>query len=65
MKAKNAKERAEAIEGILQNFEEKLTTADVKATLGDYIKLLQLKKELGDEAPSKIEVTWVEPKGEK
>lgn len=43
---------------------EKLKSDDVKATLGDYIKLVQLQKELGeDEQPREIRVTWIEPSG--
>ena len=34
---------------------------DLKATLGDYIKLIQLQKEMTVETPSEIIVTWVEP----
>ena len=33
----------------------------MKATLGDYIRLVQLQKELDDEEPKEIKVTWVEP----
>jgi len=33
----------------------------MKATLGDYIRLVQLHKELDDESPKEIRVTWVEP----
>ena len=34
---------------------------NAKATLGDYIRLVQLHKELDDESPKEIRVTWVEP----
>ena len=40
--------------------EEKLSRKDVKASLGDYIRLVQLQKELDDEAPREIKVTWVD-----
>jgi len=41
--------------------EKKLSGKEVKATLGDYIKLIQLQKELDDEEqPKEIKVTWVE-----
>ena len=33
----------------------------MKATLGDYIRLVRLHKELDDESPKEIRVTWVEP----
>ena len=34
---------------------------ELKGTLGDFIRLLQLEKELEDEQPKEIEVRWVEP----
>ena len=46
---------------ILQRMEDKLSKDDVKATLGDYIRLVQLEKELKDEEPREIKVTWIEP----
>ena len=36
----------------------------MKATLGDYIRLVQLQQELEQEEPKDIQVTWVEPKSE-
>ena len=36
----------------------------MKATLGDYIRLVQLQKDLKDEQPKEITVTWVEPEAE-
>ena len=42
--------------------ERKLGGEDVKASLGDYIRLMQLHKELDEDAPREIKVTWVEPK---
>jgi len=40
----------------------KLSGQEMKATLGDYIKLVQLQKELDEEQqPTEIRVTWVEP----
>jgi hypothetical protein len=57
-----AKNRAEAVEKILLNVEKRLEANDLKATLGDYIKLIQLQKEMTMETPSEIKVTWIEPK---
>ena len=48
------------MEKLLKNVERKLGGEDVKATLGDYIRLMQLQKEL-EEEPTDITVTWVEP----
>jgi hypothetical protein len=33
----------------------------VKATFGDFIKLLQLQKEMQIDQPREIKVTWIEP----
>lgn len=49
---------------LLKNVEKKLGGEDVKATLGDYIKLMQLQQELEEEEPRDITVTWVNPKPE-
>ena len=50
------------MEKILLNVEKRLEANDLKATLGDYIKLIQLQKEMTMETPSEIKVTWIEPK---
>ena len=49
------------VEKLLKNVEKKLGGEDVKATLGDYIRLMQLQKELEEDDPQDITVTWVEP----
>lgn len=46
---------------MLERVEQKLGEGDVKATVADYIRLVQLQKELADEAPGEITVTWVDP----
>ncbi|MGA2267708.1 MAG: hypothetical protein ABSH44_04475 [Bryobacteraceae bacterium] len=48
---------AKAIAGI----ESRLTAKDFKPTMGDYLKLLQIEKELEQEEAKEIKVTWVEP----
>jgi hypothetical protein len=53
--------KAEVVEQILEKVEQKLGEGDVKATLGDYIRLVQLQKELEDEEPGEITVKWVDP----
>lgn len=49
------------VEQIIERVEQRLGEGDVKATLGDYIRLIQLQKELEDEEPGEITVTWVDP----
>lgn len=46
---------------ILKRVEDRLTKEGVKATLGDYIRLVQLEKELEENEPREIKVTWIEP----
>lgn len=52
--------RAEIVSGLLKKMEEKLGADPGKATLVDYIRLVQLQKELEDEEPRDITVQWVE-----
>jgi hypothetical protein len=58
-----AREQAEVVKKLLKKMEQKLSREDMKASLGDFIRLMQLHKELDEEAPREIKVTWVEPKG--
>ena len=58
------KTQAAVVDKLLKNVEKKLAGKDVKATLGDYIKLVQLQTELEEEELKDIKVTWVEPKSE-
>jgi hypothetical protein len=58
------KTQAAVVEKLLKNVEKKLGSKDAKATLADYIRLVQLQQELEEEEPKDITVTWVEPKPE-
>ena len=51
----------EVLKSVVTKMEESLTNSEFKASLTDYLKLLQLEKELGTEVPQEIKVTWVEP----
>src|SRR5208282_3782395 len=56
------KTRAQMVERILQKLEMAFAKdGGVKATLGDYIRLVQLRKEMDEDEPREIRVTWVEP----
>lgn len=57
----NTKKKAQVVEQILERVEQKISEGDVKATLGDYIRLVQLHKELEEEEPGEITVRWVDP----
>ncbi len=54
-------DKAALVNKLLKSIERRLEKDELKATLGDFIRLLQLKKELEDEEPREIEVRWVEP----
>jgi len=54
---------SEVLARAIEKFEERITETDFSPSVGDYIKLVQMKKELEettDEA-KEIKVTWVEP----
>jgi hypothetical protein len=61
-KAASRANQAELIENLLGKVEQKLANAgDVKASVADYIRLVQLYKELQDDEPRDIEVKWIDP----
>jgi len=49
------------LEKAINGIEDRLTAKDFKPTMGDYLKLLQIEKELEQEEIKEIKVTWVEP----
>jgi hypothetical protein len=49
------------LENLISKMEEKLKTDEFKPSLADYLKLMQWQKEIGEELPKEIKVTWVEP----
>jgi hypothetical protein len=50
------------ISKLLRKLEAKMGDETPKASLGDFIRLVQLEKELADgETPREVKVTWVEP----
>jgi hypothetical protein len=52
----------ELLEKTLGQFENKITKAGYEPTVAEYMKLLQLGEELGQEDEAKeIKVTWVSP----
>lgn len=54
-------DKAALIDKLLHSIEQRIEKDELKATLGDFIRLLQLQKELEEEQPKEIEVRWVEP----
>jgi hypothetical protein len=49
------------LETVIKHMEGKLTEKEFKPSLADFLKLVQMEKELDEEAPKEIKVTWVEP----
>ena len=52
---------AQLISKARQGFEARLEDKDLKLTLADYLKLIQMEKEIDDGKPREIKVTWVNP----
>ena len=46
---------------VITQFEKRLKDDDIKPTIGDYLKLVQIEKELERDETKEIKVTWVEP----
>jgi len=55
------KTESELVNEAIKEFEQKLKEKEIKPTVGDFIRLLQLKKELKADEPREIKVSWVEP----
>jgi hypothetical protein len=53
--------KAKLVTKVIRKIEKKLEADELKPTVGDFIRLLQLEKELEDEQPREIKVSWVEP----
>lgn len=53
-------DKAKLIEMAIQKIEKKLGSDEVKASIGDFIRLLQLQKEFYGDQPRQVTVTWIE-----
>jgi predicted adenine nucleotide alpha hydrolase (AANH) superfamily ATPase len=51
--------RKEAINRILDKLEKQFIEGELKGTVADYLRLIQVVKEMGDERPREIEIRWV------
>jgi hypothetical protein len=49
------------LESVIEKMQAKLQADEFKPTLADFLKLVQMEKEVDDEEPKEITVTWVEP----
>jgi len=52
--------RARIVKKAIDSIEKKLGTEDVKHTLTDLVRLLQIEKELEADEPREVRVQWVE-----
>ena len=52
--------RADLVDKAIHSIEAKLGSSEVKATFADFIRLLQLQKELQIDRPQEIKVTWID-----
>jgi hypothetical protein len=52
----------ELLERTIEQFETKINKAAYEPTVSEYVKLLQLGQELGQDEPKEIRVTWVSPR---
>jgi hypothetical protein len=57
-------EKARRLDELLQKVETKIGGEQFKASVGDFVRLLQLRKEIEDVRPKEITVRWVEPSEE-
>ena len=57
---KRRQRNAELVQKAIDSFAEKLEGDDVKASIGDFIRLMQLQQEMDEEQPDEIRVIWVE-----
>ena len=62
---KTTKQKKRQIGELIKKVETGLKKGTVKASVADYIRLFQLQKELDDDEPAEIKVTWVEPEKKK
>ena len=54
--------RKKLVQQAIQSIGDRVGRDEVKGTVGDLIRLLQLEKELDEDAPKKVEVKWVNDK---
>jgi hypothetical protein len=60
-KRRRPKNKVALVGKVIKKIEEKLESDQLKPTVGDLVRLLQLEKELKEEQAKEIEVVWVEP----
>ncbi len=56
----SAAKTLELVRRLVAKIEQQLGKTDAKGSIGDYIKLIQIQKELEDKRVRRIEVRWVD-----
>ena len=59
-KGEHGRRLANAIDDAIENIRGKLTTDDLRASISDLVRLIQLRKELTDDSPKQVTVRWIE-----
>ncbi|HUE05637.1 MAG TPA: hypothetical protein VMR62_39205 [Bryobacteraceae bacterium] len=54
------KHRARIVRKAIENIETRLGTQEIKPTVADLVRLLQIEKELETDEPREVRVRWVE-----
>ncbi len=53
--------KTDLVDQMIGDFEKSLKKGAVKVTVGDFIRLVQLRKDMHEEDLKEVRVTWVEP----
>jgi hypothetical protein len=61
--SRNKNSKSDLVKKLLDAAEKKVTAEDVRASIGDVIRLLQLQKEMEQDEPREIKVQWIEREG--
>jgi hypothetical protein len=64
VRSQGKRRQKKVVGDLIKKIEEKLKDGEMRATLVDYIRLLQLQKEMEADEPRDIEVRWVESEQE-
>ena len=57
---KRRRTKAKLVSNVIKKIEAKLDADELKPTVGDLFRLLQLEKEMEEEQPKEIKVSWIE-----
>jgi hypothetical protein len=57
----SSESKTQVVDQMISNFKRRVDKGEVKVTVGDFIRLVQLRGDLDVDEPKEIRVTWVEP----